>query len=241
MVHYAQSRRRTQNVKEAAPKGHPFAVNHGCRFVLAASEAAHFPTGRLPEVAFIGRSNAGKSTLINALTGQKKLARFSKTPGRTQQIVFFNASDRLMLVDLPGYGHAQASKKERAAWSHLIAEYLEKRAPLRCVFLLADSRHGLKANDVAMMERLDAAGINYQVLLAKADYLKPDQRESLRKDTEAALNRHPAARPNVMAVSSKKSDGIEDLRGLLAAFAATRPKSASTLKKPTRTAKKKRT
>ncbi len=188
--------------------------------MLAAGTPEQFPVSPLPEFAFIGRSNAGKSTLINALARQKNLARASNTPGRTQRIVFFNAGDRLIIADLPGYGHAKAPKDAVYAWNRLIHYYLKYRASLRCVGLLVDSRHGLMANDKEVMDQLDKAAVNYQVILAKADYLSADDLEKRKKEIAAVLKKHPAARPKVMAVSAKKDFGIKELRDWIAGFAA---------------------
>ena len=189
-------------------------------FVLAAATPEQFPDDPdLPEVAFVGRSNVGKSTLINALTGQKKLARASKTPGRTQQIVFFNLADRLMLADLPGYGHAKAPKKDVASWNRLIRHYLKTRVHLRCVCLLIDSRHGALANDQSMMKQLDLAAVNYQVVLTKADGLKTAEHEARRKEIAALLIKHPAARPEAMMVSAEKNIGLDALRAWMASLA----------------------
>jgi GTP-binding protein len=194
-------------------------LNAKCHFVVAAAAPDQFPVSPLPEIAFVGRSNAGKSTLINALTGQKRLAHASKTPGRTQQIVFFNADNKLMIADLPGYGHAKAPKAAVAAWNGLIRAYLKKRVTLRCVVLLIDSRHGVMEKDENMMELLDQAAVNYQVILAKADYLRAPEREERKKTTTASLRKHPAARPDVMSVSAEKNIGLDDLRDWLAGFA----------------------
>ncbi|MDD5586699.1 MAG: ribosome biogenesis GTP-binding protein YihA/YsxC [Alphaproteobacteria bacterium] len=190
-----------------------------CAFVTAAAAPEQFPPTALPEVAFVGRSNVGKSSLINALTGRKSLARASNTPGRTQQIVFFNLGERLMLADLPGYGHAKASKTAIHAWNRLVLHYLRTRVRLRCVCLLIDSRHGVLANDAAMMNELDRAAVSYQVVLTKADGLKADLREKCARDAAALTAKHPAARPDVLMVSAKKNAGIDALRDLLAAFA----------------------
>ena len=144
-----------------------------CDFVAGAATVAQLPPLGLPEVAFAGRSNVGKSSLINALTGRKALARVSHTPGRTQQINFFSLADRLMLVDLPGYGYAAVSKQKVANWTGLIEDYLKGRPQLKRVCLLIDARHGLKETDKAAMELMDSSAVVYQVVLTKADKLKP--------------------------------------------------------------------
>lgn len=194
-----------------------------CDFVLAASDPSHFPESKLPEVALIGRSNVGKSSLINALTGRKALARASNTPGRTQQIIFFNLGQRLMLVDLPGYGHADAPHAEKDHWNALVHHYIQQRPPLRLVCLLIDSRHGLKANDLSMMQFLDRAAISYQIVLTKADQIKPIEREAKTEQIKAKLTKHQAARGDVLMTSSEKQMGIAELRAVLANFAAVVP------------------
>ena len=194
-----------------------FAQN--CRFVAAAATLDQVPPPTLPEIAFAGRSNVGKSSLVNALTGRTTLARISDTPGRTQQLLFFNLGDRLILVDMPGYGYAKVSKALSAAWNVLLRDYLRGRVPLRRACLLVDSRHGLKASDREMMTLLDAAAVSYQVVLTKAD--KPDT-ASVRKmtaETEMALKKHPAALPAVLATSARAGIGIPELRAALAADA----------------------
>lgn len=198
-----------------------FAQN--CDFVLAATDPTHFPASTLPEVAFIGRSNVGKSSVINAITGRKGLARASNTPGRTQQIVFFNLANRLMLVDLPGYGHAEAPNAEKDRWNALVHHYIQQRPPLRLVCLLIDSRHGLKANDLSMMQFLDRAAISYQVILTKADQIKPLEREAMLRQVTAKISKHPAARDTTLLTSSDKGVGIPEFRALLAFFAASVP------------------
>lgn len=194
-----------------------------CECVLAAAIPEQFPPineTALPEVAFIGRSNVGKSSLINALTGRKALARASNTPGRTQQIVFFNLGNRLMLVDLPGYGHAEAPKEKVVQWNGLIRRYLQTRSNLRCVCLLVDSRHGLLAHDLEMMQQLDRAAVSYQIVLTKSDQLRAMDREPRRLQSEAMLSKHPAARPTVAITSAEKGTGIDDLRQLLSEFSS---------------------
>ncbi|HEU0118246.1 MAG TPA: ribosome biogenesis GTP-binding protein YihA/YsxC [Alphaproteobacteria bacterium] len=190
-----------------------------CDFVLAAAEPEQFPKSNLPEIAFIGRSNVGKSSLINALTNRKSLARASNTPGRTQQIVFFNLANRLMVADLPGYGHADAPRAEKDRWNQLVHSYLQSRPPLRCTCLLIDSRHGVMANDLSMMQFLDRAAASYQVVLTKLDQLRGVDRKERLKAVEEKIAKHPAARPGALMTSSEKQDGIADLRAFLAAFA----------------------
>jgi len=216
MAHHAQNAK-PQDVKENAA---PPAFLRQTKFLLAAAEPDQFPETNLPEIAIAGRSNAGKSTLINALTGQKSLARASKMPGRTQQIIFFNAGRKLMIADLPGYGHAKAPKSATTNWTRLIKYYLKNRVSLRCVLLLIDSRHGILPPDLAAMSLLDRAGVNYQVALAKSDYLKPEHTEALQKTTANSLRKHPAARPGVMAISAKTFAGINDLREWMASLTA---------------------
>ena len=194
-----------------------FAQNCDC--LLAAAESAQFPDTQLQEVAFIGRSNVGKSSLVNALTGRKALARASNTPGRTQQVVFFNLGDRLMLVDLPGYGHAEAPVQEKERWMELVHTYLRHRRALKIVCLLIDGRHGAKANDLEMMTFLDRAAVPYQVVLTKMDQVRAVDRETRKTQLEALLTRHAAARSLVLTTSSEDKTGIEGLRLFLAGFA----------------------
>ncbi|MDP6706494.1 MAG: ribosome biogenesis GTP-binding protein YihA/YsxC [Alphaproteobacteria bacterium] len=190
-----------------------------CDFVLGAAEVGQLPAPALPEVAFAGRSNVGKSSLINALTGRKTLARISNTPGRTRQINFFRLGARLMLADLPGYGYARAAKHEIKRWNELILDYLKGRPNLRRVCLLIDTRHGLKAADLPVMALLDEAAVSYQVVLTKADKLKPAARPEVLAELETALRRHPAAHPEILTTSSVSAEGIADLRAALAALA----------------------
>jgi len=194
-----------------------------CRFVFGATGSSAMPAETLPEVAFIGRSNVGKSSLINALTGRRELARMSKTPGRTRQINFFDLGGRLMLVDLPGYGYAAASKTEIAQWTRLMQRYLQGRATLARACLLIDSRHGILAADEPMMRLLDAAALGYQAILTKADKPRPAALAAVRDSVAAALAKHGAAHPEILAVSAQSGLGIPALRAALAAFAEVAP------------------
>ena len=190
-----------------------------CRFAAAAAAAAQLPPAGLPEVAFAGRSNVGKSSLVNALTGRRSLARTSNTPGRTQALVFFDLAGRLGLVDLPGYGYAKVSKARAAAWTALTRDYLAGRATLRRLCLLVDARHGLKAGDRALMELLDRAAVVYQVVLTKIDKLSAPGLGRAVAEAEAGIARRAAAHPAVIATSARAGDGIPRLRAELAALA----------------------
>ena len=191
-----------------------------CRFVAGAAAAAGLPSETLPEVAFLGRSNVGKSSLVNALTGRRMLARTSNTPGRTRQLNFFALDARLMLVDLPGYGHAEASKAAIKAWTELVTQYLRGRATLRRVCLLIDSRHGVKEPDRPVMQLCDAAGLSFQVVLTKLDKLGPGERGATAASVAAELARHGAAHPEIHLTSAEKGIGIAALRATVAGFAA---------------------
>ncbi len=190
-----------------------------CGFVAGATTAEILPPASLPEVAFAGRSNVGKSSLINALTGRRTLARVSHTPGRTQQINFFNLGDRLMLVDLPGYGFAAVGRKQAGAWSRLTALYLRGRPGLRRLCLLVDGRHGLKESDRSTMDELDRAALSYQLVLTKADQVKPEALAARMQAIAAELARHPAAHPEIAVTSAHAGRGIADLRARLAELA----------------------
>lgn len=173
------------------------------------------PADRL-EVCFAGRSNVGKSTLINALTGRKGLARASNTPGRTQEINYFTAGDSHYLVDLPGYGYANAPLPVVEKWQKLLKQYLSGRQTLRRAFVLIDARHGAKKVDEEIMSLLDSAAVTFQCVLTKADKVKAADRERVLDLTRAALSRHPAAFPEIVLTSSEKGDGIATLRAIIA-------------------------
>lgn len=193
-----------------------------CRFLAGADRVEALPPLGLPEVAFAGRSNVGKSSLVNALTGRLTLARVSHTPGRTQQLNFFDLGGRLLLVDMPGFGYARAAKRQIRNWTGLIESYLRGRSTLRRVCLLIDSRHGAMAADRAFMQRLDAAAVSYQAILTKSDQVKPAELAQRISLLQSELAKHPAAHPDIMATSAHAGTGIPDLRAALAALAVAR-------------------
>jgi len=188
-------------------------------FMLSVVKMASLPPPDRPEVCFAGRSNVGKSSLINALTHQKNLARASNTPGRTRELNYFNADDRLRIVDLPGYGYARASKVDIANWTHLTRQFLAGRAPLRRVFLLIDSRHGLKESDREIMAMLDETAVPYQIILTKIDKIKPPERLKVTLRTQDKIAKRPAAHPRLITTSSVKKNGLDNLRAEIAALA----------------------
>ncbi|HEX4028506.1 MAG TPA: ribosome biogenesis GTP-binding protein YihA/YsxC [Rhizomicrobium sp.] len=189
-----------------------------CDFVWGATSAESLPPEKLNEIAFVGRSNAGKSSLINAVTGRKSLARVSQTPGATRQINFFNLADRLMLVDLPGYGFAKRSKTEAQAWQEMIFSYLRRRARLRRVALLIDARRGVMDSDREVMALLDQTAVSYGLVLTKADELGAGERAVALEKTAAEAVRHTAALAEVQLTSALAGDGISALRTHLAAL-----------------------
>jgi GTP-binding protein len=189
------------------------------QFVTGASEAHALPRDCLPEIAFAGRSNVGKSSLLNALTARRTLARISNTPGRTRQINFFDLGGRLMLVDLPGYGYAEAPKTEIRRWTALLRGYLRSRPTLRRVCLLIDSRHGLKEIDLPLMGMLDNAGVSYQVVLTKTDKAAAGAVAVIAEGIAAELAAHPAAHPEIHLTSAAKRHGIAALRAALGSLA----------------------
>ena len=190
-----------------------------CGFVAGVARLDQAPDGALPEVGFAGRSNVGKSSLVNALTGQRTLAKTSNTPGRTQQINFFDLGGRLMLADLPGYGYAKAPKSTVDRWTRLVDLYLRARVPLRRVLVLIDARHGLKDVDRRVMSMLDEAAVSYQAVLTKCDKLNPTPLEQRIDATARELAKHAAAHPDVLATSARTGAGVADLRATLATLA----------------------
>jgi GTP-binding protein len=189
------------------------------RFVAGAASPGAVPADTLPEIAFAGRSNVGKSSLVNALTGRRMLARTSKTPGRTRQLNFFDLGGELMLVDLPGYGYADASKAAIESWTGLVRRYLRSRAALRRVCVLLDARHGIKEPDRPVLQMLDQAGISYQIVLTKTDKLRPAELTAMAARVAAELAAHTAAHPELHLTSAEEQRGIAALRATLAGFA----------------------
>ncbi|MAZ76836.1 MAG: YihA family ribosome biogenesis GTP-binding protein [Micavibrio sp.] len=186
-----------------------------CDFVLGVAGLEQLPAADRAEVAFAGRSNVGKSSLINTITNRNDLARTSNTPGRTQQLNFFDLGGLLYMVDMPGYGYAKVSKSQREDWNKLIFSYLQGRQNLRRVFILIDARHGLKDSDEELMKMLDKAAVTYQVVLTKCD--KAKNLAGLKMSIIAGLKKHPAAYPEIHATSSVKNIGIEEFRATIIA------------------------
>lgn len=191
-----------------------------CTFMLGVAGLNQLPPDNLlGEIAFAGRSNVGKSSLVNALTGRKTLAKTSNTPGRTQQLNYFNLADRLYMVDMPGYGFAQAPEALVKKWQKMIFAYLQGRVNLKRVFLLIDSRHGIKKVDTEIMEMLDKAAVNYQVVLTKCDKISAVALAKVMTETNKILKEHAAAHIDVIATSSEKGRGIDELRAEIARLA----------------------
>jgi GTP-binding protein len=186
-------------------------------FLMGAVSIAGLPPTDLPEVAFAGRSNVGKSSLINAVTGRKDLARASTAPGRTREVNFFAADGKLRLVDLPGYGFAKVSRNSARKFQDLGRAYLRGRPNLKRAYLLIDARHGLKAIDEEAMAAFDTAAVSYQILLTKADKLKPAEVEAVTAQTLAKVSRRPAAFPRVLATSAETGAGVAELRAEIVA------------------------
>lgn len=183
-----------------------------CTFVLGVAKLDQLPLTQMEEVAFAGRSNVGKSSLINALFNQKKLAKTSNTPGRTQQLNYFNLADSIHIVDLPGYGFAQAPEAMVKAWQKLIFTYLQGRVNLKRVFLLIDSRHGVKKVDEETMELLDKAAVTYQIVLTKTDKISGKELEKTICETKEVIKKHGAAYVDLLATSSEKGLGLNELK-----------------------------
>lgn len=198
-----------------------------CEFFFASVDSSGLPPIGAPEIAFAGRSNVGKSSLLNALTGRKALARVSHTPGRTQQLNFFAVggepgAEPLRLVDMPGYGYAAVGKEKVASWTRLMEDFLRGRASLARVFVLIDSRRGVKDLDETMLDLLDRAAVSYQIVLTKRDELKLAEREAALQAVQAALAKRPAAFPHVAATSARTGEGIAELRAGIARLLAER-------------------
>jgi GTP-binding protein len=185
-------------------------------FVKGVTAMSAMPPADRLEICFAGRSNVGKSSLINALTGRKNLARASNTPGRTQEINYFALGDSRYLVDLPGYGYAEAPVAIVAKWQALLRQYLAGRQTLRRAFVLIDTRHGVKAVDEEILTLLDRSAVTFQVVMTKADKVSAAEREATVEQVRGALVRHPAAYPEMVMTSSEKGDGIETLRAIIA-------------------------
>ena len=207
------------------PEPEPDALERGrllfagpCDFVKGVVALDGLPQGDRPEVCFAGRSNVGKSSLINALTGRKGLARASNTPGRTQEINYFGLGDAAYLVDLPGYGYAQAPLEKIARWQDLLRAYLAGRTTLKRAFVLIDSRHGVKAADHEIMDLLDVAAVSFQAVLTKVDKPKASQLAKVIESLHGDLAKHPAAFPEVLTTSAEKGEGLAALRGTIAAL-----------------------
>ena len=210
----------SENFDDVALEAARVLFAHEVKFMMGAVEIAGLPPADLPEVAFAGRSNVGKSTLINAVTGRLHLARASNSPGRTREVNFFVADEKLRLVDLPGYGFARASRGDVKKFQNLGRDYLRGRPNLKRAYLLIDARHGLKDVDTEALDAFDTAAVSYQIVLTKADKLKPAEVEDVVARTLGAVAKRPAAYPRVLATSAEKGTGIPELRAEIVAACA---------------------
>ena len=199
----------------SAEKGRKLFVGSNADFLKGVVAMSGLPPDDRIEVCFAGRSNVGKSSLINALTGRKGLARASNTPGRTQEINYFTLAESHYLVDLPGYGYANAPLDVIAKWQKLLKQYLSGRATLRRAFVLIDARHGIKDVDEEIMSLLDSSAVTFQAVLTKADKVKAKDREKVLEQVRAKLSKHPAAFPEIVLTSSEKGDGLATLRAII--------------------------
>jgi len=193
-----------------------------CQFIAASNSMSNLAPMERAEIAFAGRSNVGKSSLVNALTGRKTLARTSQTPGRTRQLIFFNLANRLNLVDLPGYGYASAPKTDIEAWSKLTRKFLAGRQTLQRVMLLIDSRRGVGKGDKLIMDLLDEAAVSWAIVLTKADKIKPTELSKIYQETTQIASKHVAAFPHIFISSSHDGRGVAELRAHLAGLAEPR-------------------
>lgn len=196
-----------------------------CTFVKGATKTNQLPGEHGPEVAFVGRSNVGKSSLINALTNRKKMARVSATPGRTQEINFFNLGGYGLLVDLPGYGYARVSKEKRLEWGQFVVDYLKGRSTLKRVYILIDARHGIKPLDEDIFKVLNQSAVSYQIVLTKVDKVTTSGLKDVQERTLQALNQQPAAHPQVLLSSATTLEGLSILKTEIAQLLLPEPRS----------------